>query len=117
MAARDIEGVVQWAVIGGIAYLLYQTLNKAGQAAADAGRAVGDATGSLVADFYKWAVLDRQAMPPLGNIILPDGSLVSLQNVGVRQSPDNQVYANYQGHFYQLYPADDNGNWPSVLVQ
>jgi hypothetical protein len=61
--------------------------------------------------------LERQNQTLQGNIILPDGSMTPLQNADVRQSLDDQVYAKYQGHFYQLYPSDNNGNWPSVLVQ
>jgi hypothetical protein len=110
MSAKDTGEIV---LVGIGVYLLWQVLSAGQKLVQPAANAVG----SVVADFYTWAVLQRQSMNLLGNVILPDGTLAPLQGFDVRQSPDDQVYANYQGHFYQLYPADDNGNWPSVLVQ
>jgi hypothetical protein len=104
----NIKDTVQLGVLGVGAYLLYKFLSKVPK--------VTDPIATAIADFWIWATLPP-AMTVQGNIILPDGSLAPLANATVKQSPDDQVYANYQGHFYQLYPADDNGNWPSVLVQ
>jgi hypothetical protein len=77
-------------------------------------RAVSDAVSWTIADFYTWAVLERQNMNLLGNIQLPDGTLIPLQTVDVRQDPDGATIALYNGSLYQLYPSDANGNWPAV---
>jgi hypothetical protein len=94
------------------AYVFYKLFGPKGP-----GAKVVDFIGWVAADFYTWAVLERQNMNLLGNIILPDGSLVPLQNVDIRQAPGGPVVASYGGHFYQLSPADANGNWPAALIQ
>lgn len=71
---------------------------------------------SWIADFYLWATLPA-AMVLQGNIVMPDGSLVPLASATVKQNASGDVVALYGGHYYQLFPSDENGNWPSVLVQ
>lgn len=103
-------------IVAGVAYGLYKLVGP-GSPGAKAADAVGGAIGWVVADFYTWAVLQRQNMNLVGNILLPGGTLVPLQDVDVRQSPAGAVFAEFQGHFYQLSPSDVNGNWPAALVQ
>jgi hypothetical protein len=104
----SVKDTAQLVGLGIAAYLLYELLQKTKQ--------VTDPLATAIADFWLWATLPP-TMTVQGNLILPDGSLAPLSQATVKQSPDDQVYANYQGHFYQLYPADNNGNWPAVLVK
>lgn len=115
----DNKSILQISLVAAIGYVVYEILNKAGKVAGAAYDVAQQATSGIaqtIADFYLWATLPP-AMTALGSVILPGGSLLPLSQFDVRESPDGQVYARYQGHTYQLYPHDDNGNWPSILVQ
>jgi hypothetical protein len=107
----DLENVFKWVLIAGVAYLIYQTLGKG---LVTAGTAVGSAIGGTVADFYTWAVLSRSNMTQQGNITLPDGTLVPLQDTPLATAPNGVVAALINGQVYQLYASDVNGNYPAT---
>lgn len=65
-----------------------------------------------------WWTLDD---PPgvgnvLGNVLLPDNSLVPLSTVALKTDAQHNVYANIAGSIYELHPSDANGNYPATLV-
>lgn len=71
-----------------------------------------------------WLSLPFVGLPPamqvLGNVALPDGTLVPLNSLKSGQiRTDNttgNVYANVGGNIYQLSPSDTQGNYPATLV-
>lgn len=102
------ETLFQLGLLGGAAYLIYKLSKKLPQ--------VTEPVANVIADFYTWLTLPA-AMTPLGNMQLPDGSLIPIAQVDVRQSPTGNTIAEYDSHFYQLSPSDANGNWPAALIQ
>jgi len=107
-----------WALgVTGIAYLVYKTLTP-----------VKSAVSSLASTIANiWLSLPIVGLPPamkvLGNVSMPDGSLVplsSLQSGQIRNWTDSSgnvnVLASVAGNIYQLAPSDANGNYPATLI-
>lgn len=73
-----------------------------------------------------WLKLPFVGLPPqmvvLGNVAMPDGTLVPLkflQNGMIRQDNSQSppaVYADISGAIYQLSPSDPQGNFPATFV-
>src|SRR5262249_36823077 len=100
------EDLLKWGLIAGVVYVLYTMLKKS---------SFTDATSSYLADIWLSLTLPP-AMVLQGNIVLPNGTLLPLQNSDVKQAPDGNVYLNLGGTFFMLQPSDANGNWPAVAV-
>lgn len=101
------ETIFQVAILGIVGYFGYELLKKGSQAA--------DYTSSQIADLW----LSWTLPPPitlLGNIVLPDGTLIPLSTVSVRLAPNGNTYAQVGAAYYQLAPSDANGNWPATPV-
>jgi hypothetical protein len=106
-----------WALgVGGVGYLLY----KAWGGLSAAGSAATNAVSSAIAN--AWLSLPLVGLPPamqvLGNVKLPDGTLVPLNSLSsgqIRQN-SNDVYANVSGTIYQLSPSDAQGNYPAAAI-
>ncbi len=76
-----------------------------------------DQTSDTIAKWWLALFPNPPAMQVLGNVIFPDGTYVALQNLQPPKSDANgAVFVTYQGHYYQLSPSDDNGNWPATQV-
>jgi hypothetical protein len=109
-----------WAIgAGGVAYILYKSLGAVGAAASTAVSTVSSGIANA------WLSLPLVGLPPtmnvLGNVLLPNGTLVplnSLQGGDIRNDTSNppNVLANIQGTIYQLSPSNAQGNFPAALV-
>jgi len=107
-----------WALgLGGVGYLLYKSFSGVAATASAATNAVS----SGIADV--WLSLPLVGLPAamtvLGNVQLPNGSLVplsSLQSGQIRTDANNNVYANVSGTIYQLSPSNAQGNYPATLI-
>lgn len=104
--------------VAGVGYILYRLANKVPQA-------VGAATSALAQGIANvWLSLPVVGFGPaitvLGNIKLPDGTLVPLNNLVGQIRQDNNTppntYANVSGTIYQLSPSDTQGNYPAALL-
>lgn len=112
-----------WVWAGGfaaVAYLLYKLANKVPQAVNAATGAVAQGIANIWLSLPYFGLSTGQTI--LGNLKLPDGTLVPLQSLvgggNLRQDPSNtNVYANVNGAFYQLSPSDASGNYPATLIQ
>jgi hypothetical protein len=52
-----------------------------------------------------------------GNILLPDGALVPVNNVNPRSQSDGTVTFSFAGNSYAVQPGtDENGNWQATLL-
>ena len=103
----NMSDILKWGVIAGIAYFLYQKFQTN----------IAAPTANFIADL--WLSLTLPAYMVLqGNVKLPNGVLLPLQNADVREYPEGsgKVYLNLGGTFYQLQPSDTDGNWPAVLL-
>jgi len=101
----NTSSIVKWGGLAALAYFLYSKLQTN----------VGAPVASVLADIWLSLTLPP-AMVLQGNILLPDGTLIPLQNSDVKQGPDGNVYLNLGGTFFRLYPSDANGNWPATRV-
>lgn len=107
-----------WALgIGGVGYLLYKSFSGVTAGAS----AVTNAVSSGIADL--WLSLPIVGLPAqmtvLGNVQLPNGTLVplsTLQAGQIRTDPNNNVLANVNGTIYQLSPSNTQGNYPAALI-
>lgn len=105
-----------WALgVGGVGYLIYKMF----YAPPTPGGLV-DSVSSALAN--AWLSLPLVGLPPamqvLGNVKLPDGSLVSLNSLSggqIRQS-GSTVLANVAGTIYSLAPSDAQGNYPATAL-
>jgi len=105
-----------WAIgVGGVGYLIYKIF----YAPPKPGGPV-DVVSSAIANI--WLSLPLIGLPPamevLGNVKLPDGTLVPLNTLSsgqIRQNGSN-VLANVAGMIYQLSPSDTQGNYPAALL-
>lgn len=83
--------------------------------------------GQIASQVIDWLALPFINLPPamqvLGNVALPNGSLIplnTLQSGQIRQDNTQTppaVYANVSGNIYQLAPSDANGNFPATYIQ
>jgi hypothetical protein len=92
--------------VGG--FLLYQWLAGGLKRATDP---VADKIAKIWTGLF-----DAPPFQVLGNVQLPDGSLVPIASLTVKTDQAGNVYAQTGGHLYQLQPSDSSGNWPAVLV-
>lgn len=99
------EELLKWAVIAGIAYFVYDALKK---------NPITKVTADWIADFYLWLTLPG-SMELQGEVVLPNGDTFHLSEADIREK-GGVVVAAYGGHFYQLSPHDEDGNWPGVLI-
>jgi hypothetical protein len=91
------------------AVILYQLLKKA----------IPNATApaaDAIAAFWLKLFPNPPPMNVLGNVVMPDGSLVPLQGLEVRTDANQNVFVKVGSSVYQLAPSDANGNWPAVAV-
>lgn len=110
-----------WGIgVAGVGYVLYRLVNKVPQALNTATSAVAQGIANI------WLSLPPafggmdSAITVAGNVKLPDGTLVPVNNLirQIRQdynTPPN-VYANVNGTIYQLSPSDPQGNYPAALL-
>lgn len=107
-----------WAIgLGGVAYVFYKSVSGVTTA-------VNTATGSVASGIANiWLSLPLVGLPAqmtvLGNVQLPNGSLVplsSLQSGQIRNDASGNVYANVSGTIYQLSPSNSQGNFPATLI-
>jgi hypothetical protein len=104
-----------WAIgVGGVGYVVYKFWTGVPKSAPV------QAISSAIADI--WLSLPLVGLPPamqvLGNVKLPDGTLVPLNSLSsgqIRQSGSN-VLANVAGTIYQLSPSDAQGNYPAAVL-
>lgn len=107
-----------WAIgLGGIGYILYKSLGTV----ATATNGVTNTVSSGIAN--AWLSLPLVGLPAqmtvLGNVLLPNGTLVplsSLQSGQIRNDASGNVYANVSGTIYQLSPSNTQGNFPATLI-
>lgn len=111
-----------WAVgLGGVAYILYKSVSGVTTVATSAGNAVSTGIANL------WDSLPLVGIGPnqqiLGNVLLPNGTLVPLSSLSqgqIRSYTDSNnnysVYALVQGTIYQLAASNPQGNYPAALV-
>ncbi len=105
-----------WAIgVGGVGYVIYKIFYAPPKPGG-----LTDTISSALAN--AWLSLPLVGLPPamqvLGNVKLPDGTLVplnSLSNGQIRQSGTN-VLANVSGTIYVLSPSDAQGNYPGAIV-
>jgi hypothetical protein len=106
-----------WALgIGGAGYVIYKFWGGLSSVGSSATNAVSSAIANA------WLSLPLVGLPPamevLGNVKLPDGTLVplnSLSNSQIRQS-GSSVLTNIAGMIYQLSQSDAQGNFPATAV-
>ena len=111
-----------WAIgVAGVGYVLYKLVNKVPQAVTAAASAATNAVSQTIAN--TWLSLPviglGQGITILGNMKLPDGTLVPMQSLvgNLRQAQDTtDTYASYAGNLYQLSPSDAQGNYPATLL-
>jgi hypothetical protein len=106
-----------WAIgIGGVGYVLYKLWGGFAQTANTATNAVSSAIANI------WLSLPLVGLPAnmqvLGNVKLPDGTLVPLNSLssGQIRQQGSTVLANVSGTIYQLAPSDSQGNYPATSV-
>ena len=104
MNTRDLTNL---AVLGIGGVILYAIIKKGSQAI--------DYTSSTLADIWLSLTLPP-TMQLLGNIVMPDGSLLPLQGADVRLYPNGDTLLQLDGHFYKLSPSNADGNWPATQV-
>jgi hypothetical protein len=114
---------VNLAIAGAIGvgvYLLYEALTKTGQALSCAASQAGQALScgicraeSAIANLI-WKPGAQMGLN--GNVVLPNGNQVALQNLPVSQDCAGNVYVQYLNGTYQLSPSNSCGNWPATQV-
>lgn len=111
-----------WAAgLAGVGYVVYRLVNKVPQTVKDATSAIAQNIANLWLSLPYFGLGAGQTI--LGNLKLPDGSLVPLQSLvpggNLRQDPPpgTNTYANVNGAFYLLSPSDAAGNYPATLIQ
>ena len=94
------------AAIGGMALYLLSKATKVGAA-------VADATSSAVADaILFWNNLQNGGpIQVLGNVALPDGSVVAISSLTWKSDNSGNAYTNINGSVYELAARDGNGNF------
>jgi hypothetical protein len=96
------------AAIGGMAIYL---LSKATQIGSAATNAVSSAAADL------WVTLTSSGpVQVLGNVVLPDGSVVAISSLQWREDTQGNAYTQVNGSVYELSPRDGNGNFTLTQV-
>jgi len=111
MKVSDWVGI---GVVGVGGYVLYKLLSKVPQVTAPISNAIASAwvaaTNALNGSF---------TMQLLGNLVLPDGTLVPIAQLpsgAMRSTAGGDLQVLYNGHIWQMQPSDANGNFPVSVV-
>ena len=107
--------VIKWGVIGVGLYALYKWLapgpNTGG---CFLSKAVGNVAQGISDTIINWTTCSPISLN--GNVVLPNGSQVALNNLPVGQDCAGNVYVQYQGSSYQLSPSNSCGNYQATQV-
>jgi hypothetical protein len=117
------ETALNLAIVGAVAYVVYQVvqgfktpLKKLSCAASQFCEAVSAGICQAESALANLIWKPGAQMGLNGNIVLPDGSQVGIQNLAVSQDCSGNVYVQYLGGTYQLSPSNSCGNWPATRV-
>lgn len=110
-----------WLVgLAGLGYLVYRLSSAIPKAAHAATNAIAQKIADIWLSLPYFGLTGQLSV--LGNLKLPDGTLVplnTLQSGQVRQDPSVNppaVYAQVGQAIYQLSPSDEQGNYPASYV-
>lgn len=104
-----------FAAIGlGAAYLLYKLTQVGAPIVAAAGQAIGAGTSAAA---NLWVSLTSSGpIQVLGNVGLPDGTVVPISSLTWKTDNQGNTYTNINGSVYQLSARDANGNFTLTQV-
>lgn len=109
------KDLITLALVAGGLYLLWKYFQSGVQTAINA-----PATAVANTWVYLQSAWDNMTLFPsmqvLGNALLPDGSLVPTSQMVLKGDASGNVFASYNGHFYQLAPSNVAGNFPATLL-
>lgn len=103
------DKLILYGAIAVVAYVVWSKLTKTGQAAVNTAGQVG-------ANLWLTLFPLPAAMQVLGNVVMPNGSLIPVGSVQLRQDSDGNTFTQIAGTTYQLSPHDDQGNYPLTAV-
>lgn len=113
------ETAMNVAIVGAIGvglYFLYRTLSNTGQALSCACQAISAGVCQAESSIANLIWKPGAQMGLNGNVVLPNGSQVALQNLPVSRDCAGNVYVQYLNATYQLSPSNSCGNWPATRV-
>jgi len=104
-----LENLLTIGVVGVVGYLILQAMGGLKKGT--------DQASDTLAAWWLALFPNPPAMQVLGSVVFPDGSVVALSRLQPpKADASGAVFVQYNGHYYQLSPSDQNGNWPATLV-
>lgn len=122
LGTTDTQNYVLLGALALLGYVVYQAIKGVKTGAAVVGSAAsalksvtGAVAGELAKEWYDMKPTLNSALQ--GSVLFPDGSLVSIAQLDIREDINGNVYtSNGQGLLFQLQPSNAQGNWPAVQV-